>query len=428
MAFIHLSCVLVGAGFFGLVSVAESSTSLHQEPLLSEETERVGLIPEQVVPKRLSRVDDAVRRHMMERDLVGVGIGVVQAGAISYLKGYGYQDREAEVPLLAQRSMIRWASISKPVTAIIASRLASQGVVDLDAPIETYFKAYRPPRTHVLKCKKRADEITHHAKTYPCTKGYADIKVSKKERRVTLRSLLAHTSGVRGYGGGRKGATPARKRLNNPAYNKGLGWGLKKVLRSPFAYMPGTEYMYSTFGFNLAAHVLEHATGESFPALIQKHVSSLANLQTLQPDHAWVDIPDRAEGYRFHKKKKEIVVTKTYDVSWKMAGGGLISTPRDLARFCKAMTGSALISDAQKAELWEEQVKKDGEGTDYGLGFGVGEKGGRRFVEHSGVQPKTRSHLRLYPEEELCIVVMSNTTTAKTSELVNAIDDALRVD
>ena len=87
-----------------------------------------------------------------------------------------------------------------------------------------------------------------------------------------------------------------------------------------------------------------------------------------------------------------------------------------------------LLTDEDKATLWAEQTKGDGEPTKYGLGFGVGERDGRRYAEHAGVQPKARSHLRLYPDEQLCIVVMSNTTTTKTSELVDALDDALRAE
>jgi serine beta-lactamase-like protein LACTB len=423
----HRSRRLLATSTLFIASVAASTATAATEPL-GAETVVVGTTPEQVVPTALDRVDDVVRQQVSERQLVGIAIGVVKAGAIHYLKGYGYEDLEAETPLLAQRSMIRWASISKPVTAVIAARLARAGIVDLDAPIQTYFKRYRAPRKHVVKCKKRRDEVKHEGKKIPCEDGYADVLVPKAQRVVTLRSLLSHTSGLRGYGGGRKGATPARKYLNNPRTNKGLSWGLKKVLRSPFAYMPGTKYSYSTFGFNLAAVVMEHATGKDFPSLIAEHVSGPTGMTTLQPDYAWVEIPNRAAGYRLPKRKKDLVRAKTYDVSWKMAGGGLISTPQDLARFCQGLMGDALLTAEDKRLLWAEQKKTGGEGTDYGLGFGVGDRNGRAYIEHAGVQPKTRSHLRLYPEEDLCIVVMTNTTTAKTTALINGIDDALKLD
>ncbi|MGB0589599.1 MAG: serine hydrolase domain-containing protein [Myxococcota bacterium] len=413
-----------GLGFACLFA----STAVAAVETLGVDTVVVGTTPEQVIAAPLDRVDNVVRQQVSERQLVGTAIGVIKGEEITYLKGYGYEDLEAETPLLAQRSMIRWASISKPITAVIAARLVRDGVIDLDVPIQTYFKRYRAPRTHVLKCKKRRDEVKHKGKMLPCEDGYADVKVPKSQRVVTLRSLLAHTSGVRGYGGGRKGATPSRKYLNNPRTNKGLSWGLKKVLRSPFAYMPGTEYSYSTFGFNLAAVVMEHATGKDFPTLIAEHVSAPAGLETLQPDYAWVEIPNRSAGYRLPKRKKDVVRAKTYDVSWKMAGGGLISTPQDLARFCQGLMGDTLLTADEKTLLWTEQTKTDGEGTDYGLGFSVGDRDGRAYVEHAGVQPKTRSHLRLYPEENLCIVVMTNTTTAKTTALIDGIDDALKLD
>jgi CubicO group peptidase (beta-lactamase class C family) len=106
-----------------------------------------------------------------------------------------------------------------------------------------------------------------------------------------------------------------------------------------------------------------------------------------------------------------------------MAGGGLISTPLDLATFCAALMDDTLLSEAQKAALWTERTTSGGEPTKYGLGFAVGTRDGRRFVEHAGVQPKTRTHLRLFPDEQRCIVVMSNTTSAKTTRLIDALDD-----
>lgn len=425
MTLVHVVLVAVSASLVGLSGVV-AGQELEAAAAATPSAVAVGETVEQVVVAPHAGIDAAVRAHMTERNVVGVAVGVIKAGAITYLKGYGYEDREAQTPLLAERSMLRWASLAKPLTATIAARLAREGTVDLQAPIKTYFKRYRAPRHHLLPCKKRAEEIEHEGKTLPCDKGYADVKLERSARKVTLVGLLGHLSGIMGYSDGRQSATPSRRHLNNPKRNKGLTWGLRKVLRQPFASRPGTAYSYSTFGYNLAAVTMEHATGKDFPTLINEHVSAPSGMTTLQPDYGWADIPHRAAGYRKPKRKRELVRAKTYDVSWKMAGGGLISTPQDLARFCGALMGDTLLTADEKAMLWAEQKQADGEPTEYGLGFGVGERDGRRHVQHAGVQPKARSHLRLYPDEDLCVVVMSNTTTAKTTELVNAIEDAVR--
>ena len=67
-----------------------------------------------------------------------------------------------------------------------------------------------------------------------------------------------------------------------------------------------------------------------------------------------------------------------------------------------------------------------GERTGYGLGFAVGDRGGHRFVEHAGVQPKARTRMRLFPDDDLCVVVMSNTTSCKTGAWVEGLEDVAR--
>ncbi|MDP6945099.1 MAG: serine hydrolase domain-containing protein, partial [Myxococcota bacterium] len=316
MPLAHITLLVLSTGLLGFSGVVVGQEAQQDaETAPSPHATSVGDTMEQVVPNPHLGIDAAVRAHMAERDVVGLAVGVVRSGAITYLKGYGYEDREAGVPLLAERSMLRWASIAKPITATIAARLVRAGQVDLSTAIDTYWKKYRSPRHYLVKCRKRAEEIKHGGKMLPCEKGYASAKLPRAERPVTLKGLLSHLSGIMGYGNGRRGATPSRKHLNNPRRNKGLAWGLHKVLRRPFATRPGTAYGYSTFGFNLAAVTLEQATGKDFPALIDEHVAGPADMRTLQPDYAWVDIPHRAAGYRKPSKKKDLVRTRTHDVS-----------------------------------------------------------------------------------------------------------------
>ena len=398
------------------LALTQSSAAKESLPWIEEETQVA-----------MPAIDSVAKELTLSQGLVGLAVGYIESGVIRHLKGYGYQDREAQLPMSARTSMLRWASISKPVTAVVAARMADEGLIQLDAHIDRYFTSYRAPRFYLHKCRKSASEVELEGKVYPCERGYAALKLTRAQRRlVTLENLLGHTAGIMGYGNARRSATPRRRDLNNPKKNKGLRWGIKTLLRRPLASAPESEYGYSTFGFNLAAVALEEVSGESFPDLIAKYVSLPAGLRTLQPDYGWVDIPHRAAGYRKPRRSKTLVRQKTYDVSWKMAGGGLISTPEDLAIFCGALMDDSLLTDARKAQLWTERKTLSDEPTEYGLGFAIGQRDGRRFVEHAGVQPKTRTHLRLYPDEQRCLVVMSNTTSAKTTKLIDALDRASR--
>ena len=382
---------------------------------------------EQQVARAIPAVDETVRALMDEQELVGLAVGVVRSGRTELLKGYGYADLETRKPVDAYRTMFRWASISKPLTAIVASKLLRAGLIGLDDRVSKWWPEYRTPSQYLAKCKKGRKTVKVKGDELECEDGFADAKVPSKQRRITLRQLLTHTSGLIGFKSPRGRVMPRSTWLNDPDTNAGLAWGLKRLRTKPLMALPGAEYIYSTFGYNLAAVAMQAAAGKAWPDLVEEHIADPVGLATLQPDYEWVDISERATGYRIKKRGKDRVVPeKSYDVSWKMAGGGYISTPADLARFCGALMGDELLTDAAKALLWTEQATSDGEPTGYGIGFSVSTtEDGRRVVEHAGVQTKTRTRMRLYPDEDLCIVVMSNTATCKTKALTDAIDRAL---
>jgi serine beta-lactamase-like protein LACTB len=405
---------------------AESGATLGARPavevhaLPTDEVVRWDGVPEQEVLDPHAGVDAMARELMESQRLVGVAVAIVQDGAVRYLKGFGWADREAEVPVLAHRTMFRWASIAKTTTAVMAARLVREGVVALDPPVQAWLPEFEPPTTYLEPCNR--PWVRMDGRRYRCKKGYADVPVTTSD--ISLGALLSHLSGVRGYTGGRTRVKPSWKLIRDPVVNTGMGWALAPLLKVPLLASPGDEYRYSTYGFNLAGVVLEKATGASYSDLLAEFVAGPAGLKTLQPDFEWVEIAERAAGYRV--KRRKVTRQRSHDVSWKAAGGGLISTPLDLARYCGALMDDTLLTPAEKDVLWEEQLTTDGDRTGYGLGFAVGERDGRRFVEHAGVQPKARTRMRLFPDDDLCVVVMSNTTSCKTGVWVERLEDVAR--
>lgn len=82
-------------------------------------------------------VDAAVEEEMKRQSVVGLALGIIQDGHIVYSKGYGFEDREAQVHVTT-KTMFRWACISKPLTAIVAMQLVERGKLDLDTDVRTY--------------------------------------------------------------------------------------------------------------------------------------------------------------------------------------------------------------------------------------------------------------------------------------------------
>ena len=109
-------------------------------------------------------VDLAVAQQMERQQAVGVAVGVIRDGNVACLKGYGFADREKQLAV-STKSMFRWASISKTLTAIAAMQLVEEGRLDLKADVRTLIPEFSDKGTTItvrdLLCHQ--SRIVHHA-------------------------------------------------------------------------------------------------------------------------------------------------------------------------------------------------------------------------------------------------------------------------
>ncbi|MEQ8317894.1 MAG: serine hydrolase domain-containing protein [Phycisphaerales bacterium] len=361
-------CVAVGVG------LATPAVAWSQEaPVVAE------------APAWHAAVDQAVRDEMERQELVGVAIGVIREGRIAYTAGYGLADRENEVPV-TEDTMFRWASISKPVTAVAAMQLVERGELDLRADV----------RDHVL--------------AFP-DKGTA----------ITTEQLLSHLSGIVHYSNGPVIRRPREYDSANPYESVILA--LDRFALSPLVSEPGERYNYSTHAYILASAVVERAGEGTFWEQVQSRICEPLGLQTLQPDYQWVDIPNRAVGYR--KIGDHVFRSTNTDVSWKLGGGGFISNVHDLARFAAALMNHELVGEATSQDMWTERLDREGASRNYGLGLNVSRPNGNLRIAHNGSQEKARTRMMFYPELRHGVVVMSNTVHADPGAITTAIYRAI---
>lgn len=139
-------------------------------------------------------------------------------------------------------TLFQIASVSKWVTAIGVMTLVDAGQVDLDAPVETYLKRWKPPPS----------EFDH--------------------REVTVRRLLSHTAGLTdglGYGGFAPGQ-PVQSLRESLIRAADAAPGLDGAVR--VGLQPGTQWQYSGGGYTLLQLMIEDVTGESFDAYMRRAV------------------------------------------------------------------------------------------------------------------------------------------------------------
>ncbi len=331
---------------------------------------------------RAQAIDAAIEAGMRRDGAVGMAIGIIEDDRIVYLKGYGDADREQHVPVTT-RTMFRWASVSKPVTAIAALQLAEQGRLDLDADVRRYVPEFPD-------------------------KGVA----------ITTRELLSHQGGIVHYDNGPVVATEKKYAEAHPYAD--VVTALDTFKDSPLVNRPREKYSYTSHGFMLVAAVVQRAGNQAFAQQVKERIIDPLHLKTMQPDYQWIAIPDRATGYL--KKDGEVLRSTDTDVSWKLGGGGYISDIEDFAGFAKGLIDGRLVSAQTQAMMWTPQTLADGTKTDYGLGFQLDDDHGRLRVAHGGSQEKTRTWLAVWPQEKRGVVIMTNSEWVDPKKYVQAIE------
>lgn len=320
------------------------------------------------IPSWAPKVDAAMAQLMAEHQTVGAAIGVIIDNKLVYVKGYGLADRQNKEPV-TEKTMFRWASVSKTITAIAAMQLVDAGKLDPAADVRKYVPEF-PQQPAV----------------------------------ITTRDLLCHQSGMPHYTNGQVIPNPRPHPARHP-YEDVVD-AIDVFSNSPMLFWPGEKYSYSTYGFNLIAAAVQRAGGEPFDQQVQKRICKPLGITTIQPDYQWKSIAHRATGYR--KIAGQVVQSTDTDVSWKLGGGGYISTIGDMGKYAVGLLEGGLVSPQSRRKMWTAQNLRDGKPTSYGLGFFVDGEGKSFRVAHSGSQEKAKTRLVIYPNRRRGMVFMTN--------------------
>lgn len=312
---------------------------------------------------KLDKIEKAITAQMSRLSIPGLSVAVVLDHKLRWSNGYGLADIENFVPAKAATAY-RLGSISKPITAAAVMQLVERRKIDLDAPIQTYCPAF-----------------------------------PKKQWPITTRLLLGHLAGVRHYKNDAE--------YGSTRHYKSVVEGLEMFKDDPLLFEPGTKYSYTTHGFAVLGCAVEGASGMSFPDYVRENVFKPADMNRIRVDNVTDIIPNRAQGYQ-KTQSGELRNSELADTSYKIPGGGFISTVEDLTKFAIAMQTGVLVNKETLNLMWTSQKTRDGKATSYGMGWGVGERDGMKEVEHGGAQQRVSTYLYTIPEKGLAVVLMTN--------------------
>jgi CubicO group peptidase (beta-lactamase class C family) len=192
--------------------------------------------------------------------------------------------------------------------------------------------------------------------------------------------------------------------------------GLDFFKNDPLVAKPGAEFHYSTQGFTLVGCAIEGASGENYVEYVRKNVLSPAGMTHTVVDDRFAIVPFRTG---FYSKDKSGAITNAdfLDSSYKIPGGGWLSSADDMAQFEVAMLNDRLVARSTRDLMWTPLKPADGKEDSYALGWGTGKDLGVLDVGHGGGQQGTSTFFMIVPERRAGVVVLINLDAGNASDL-----------
>jgi CubicO group peptidase (beta-lactamase class C family) len=308
-------------------------------------------------PLQAQALPDRLHGILDDADLGGSVI-VTLSGSTIFSAGYGMANREHGVSNTPQ-TKFRIGSITKQFTAMAILLLQDRGGLDVQ------------------------DRVGDHL-----------TEVPEIWRDLTLHQLLTHTSGIMHSwalpGFGETMALPTT-----------LDATLERFFDEPLVFEPGSGFQYSGVGYFLLAKIIEVVSGQPYEEFLDDEIFSPLGMNDTGADRHEIVLDHRASGYQ-PAEDGTIQNAPAIFMPLLTGGGNLYSTVEDMARWDRALSEHALLSEAAYAAMYRPE--REG----YGYGWRIGELEGRRSLSHSGGVPGFNAFILRLPEDDICVVVLTN--------------------
>ncbi|MCP4584140.1 MAG: beta-lactamase family protein [candidate division Zixibacteria bacterium] len=251
-------------------------------------------------------------------------------------------------------------SVTKSFTAIAIMQLVEKGVLNLDHPISSYLKNYSVDNW----------------------------------RKITIRHLLSHTSGI-----------PVFSMLPDFRKKAMLSSSVNDIVDlfkdEPLIFEPGTKQQYGSPGYLLLGIIIEDVTGLTYQDYIKQHISNIAGMSETDICEDYKSRPDFAIGY-FKEARGKLIEAEPMIFPVAFSAGALSSTTHDLYLLDCALNGDILLN-ANSLEIMLNSEKGE-----YGLGFNIRNLAGHKIAGHDGTAPGFCATFQRWLDDSLCVVILSN--------------------
>ena len=337
-------------------------------------------------------LDQRLQRLMTKPAMVGLAVGVVENGRITFLRGYG-ETLEGSGDPVTPDTVFRWASVSKGVAATMVTKLAEQGKIRLSAPVADYAPDLKLP--------------------------------GGNENRATVADLLSHRLG-----------------LYRNAYDNKLEEGQDpSLLRESLAQLnstcaPGTCWSYQNVAYDASSEMVSRVTGLPYEQAVKRYLfnpigmsSGSVSLAGLESNQSW------ARPHTVGRRPLPMV-----DTYYKVPGaGGINSNIKDMSlwmlaqmgempdvldqRVLNTIHGRYVVTPTERGRL-RKFLERLGTAW-YGFGWRSYNYAGHLIVGHRGGINGYRSLILFDPQKKSGVVALWNSNTNQPGGLEFEVMDSI---
>jgi CubicO group peptidase (beta-lactamase class C family) len=334
------------------------------------------------IPDSIARRVDSIFIAFDKPTSPGCALGVYNAGEILYARGYGSANLEHGVPI-TPRTVFDLGSTSKQFTAMSVTLLEQEGKLSLDDEVRRWIPELPP---------------------YP--------------KRVTIRQLVHHTSGLRDYltlmwlrGVNFDGVTTSGDALSLIARQRETN------------FEPGSEYLYSNSGYLLLSEIVRRASGKSLAEFARERIFAPLGMEVthFHDDHTMI-VPNRATGYAPRDSGGFRISMSGFE---QVGDGSVLTTVEELARWDRNFYEGRVGGRALLEAMHVQARLTSGRTLDYASGLVVGQYRGLRTVRHGGSWAGYRAEMLRFPEQRTSVAVLCNHSRSGPGRLAEQVADVV---
>ncbi|MFT3935868.1 MAG: serine hydrolase domain-containing protein [Chitinophagaceae bacterium] len=277
-------------------------------------------------------------------------------------KGYGYKNA-TEKSINDSNTIYRIGSLTKPFTAAIILHMEQLGLLKLSDPISKYLIDY------------------------------------PNGSSITIEQLLTHKSGIKDYL-----QVEAVQKLPDNAPPISMEKLIDYFKNEPLIIPKKNQFNYSNSNYILLAAIIEKITGQKFEQVAHEIIFTPLHMQHSGFDFKNLQSTDKSTGYSNAFKQQAVT---DFDSTYAPGCGSMYATVGDLYKWYKGLLSNAVINAHSRENAFQPRNWL------YGYGWFSYTSYGRKCISHPGGVPGFIADMKFYPDDNLCIILLSNSGVGK---------------